>query len=87
MNERIAKQNFDFLATLPPKQRSQIALKMLSLFNDPLPHDSIKIKGGNGNEYRVDIGEYRILYTFTPKDGVFVAKTDKRNASRVYKKR
>jgi mRNA-degrading endonuclease RelE of RelBE toxin-antitoxin system len=52
---QIEKKVFDFLDTLPAKQKSQIAIKILQLFNDPRPNDSIKLKGGK-DDYRTDIG-------------------------------
>lgn len=82
--QAIDKKVFDFLETIPPKQKAQIAVKILSLFNDPRPHDSIKLKGGDG-DFRTDIGEYRVLYSYTPKDGIKILKIGKRNDSEVYR--
>lgn len=82
--QKIEKRVFTFLNTLSPKQKAQIAIKILQLFNEPKPNDSIKLKGGD-NDYRTDIGEYRILYSFTPETGVQVLKFGKRNDGEVYK--
>jgi len=46
----------------------QVTLRVLRLLQDPRPHDSEQIKGfrdpsGERPLYRVDQGEYRILYT------------------------
>jgi len=84
MQPQVEKQIFKFLATLPPKQRAQIAIKILELFSDPRPHDSIQLKGSE-NDFRVDIGEYRVIYSFTAKDGIIILKVDKRNDGQVYR--
>jgi mRNA-degrading endonuclease RelE of RelBE toxin-antitoxin system len=81
---QIEKKVFDFLDTLPAKQKSQIAIKILQLFNDPRPNDSIKLKGGK-DDYRTDIGEYRILYSFSATTGVQILKVGKRNDGEVYR--
>lgn len=53
----------DFLQGLQPKISAQIAKKVLSLNVNPLPADSQELKGYSGY-YRVDSGEYRIVYLF-----------------------
>ncbi len=76
----------DFLKGLQPKIAAQIAKKTLSLNIDPLPADSKHLKGYPGY-YRVDSGEYRIVYRFKPKeDLVEVILVGKRNDDDVYKK-
>jgi mRNA interferase RelE/StbE len=76
----------DFLKGLQPKVATQIAKKTLSLNIDPLPNDSKQLKGYPGF-YRVDSGEYRIVYRFKPKeDLVEVISVGKRNDDEVYKK-
>jgi mRNA interferase RelE/StbE len=76
----------DFLKRLQPKIAAQIAKKVLSLNIDPLPTDSKKLKGYSGY-YRVDSGEYRIVYRFKPKeDLVEVILVGKRNDDEVYQK-
>lgn len=82
--QQIEKRVFEFLATLPAKQKSQIAIKILQLFNDPRPNDSIKLKGGT-DDFRTDIGEYRILYSFSPLAGIQILKVGKRNDGEVYR--
>ena len=75
-----------FLKDLQPKIAAQIAKKTLSLNVDPLPADSKQLKGYPGY-YRVDSGEYRIVYRFDPKaDLVEVILVGKRNDDDVYKK-
>ena len=76
----------DFLKGLQPKIATQIAKKVLSLNINPLPIDSKKLKGYS-NYYRVDSGEYRIVYCYKPKDDlVEVILVGKRNDDEVYKK-
>lgn len=76
----------DFLNGLQPKIAAQIAKKVLSLNVDPLPADSKQLSGYPGY-YRVDSGEYRIVYRFIPdKDLVEVILVGKRNDDDVYKK-
>jgi mRNA interferase RelE/StbE len=76
----------DFLKGLQPKISAQIAKKVLSLNINPLPADSKELKGYSGY-YRVDSGEYRIVYRFDPdEDLVEVVLVGKRNDDEVYKK-
>jgi len=76
----------DFLKDLQPKIAAQIAKKTLSLNIEPLPNESKKLKGYN-DFYRVDCGEYRIVYRYQPdKDLVEVILVGKRNDDEVYKK-
>ena len=74
-----------FLKGLQPKIAAQIAKKVLALNVDPLPADSKALSGYPGY-YRVDSGEYRIVYRFYPKeDLVEVVLVGKRNDDEVYK--
>jgi mRNA interferase RelE/StbE len=76
----------DFLKGLQPKIVAQIAKKVLSLNVDPLPADSKGLIGYPGY-YRVDSGEYRIVYRFnSTEDLVEVVLIGKRNDDEVYKK-
>ncbi|AFZ45370.1 plasmid stabilization system [Halothece sp. PCC 7418] len=76
----------DFLKGLQPKIAAQIAKKALSLNLNPLPNDSKQLKG-YPNYYRVDCGEYRIIYRYQPKeDLVEVILVGKRNDDDVYRK-
>jgi mRNA interferase RelE/StbE len=75
----------DFLKNLQPKITAQIAKKVLSLNVDPLPADSKELKGYQGL-FRVDSGEYRIIYRFLPADDlVEVILVGKRNDDEIYK--
>ena len=84
-SSQIHHKVFDFLATLPSKQKAQIAIKMLELFNNPRPHDSIQVKGSVKGCFRVDIGEYRIVYTFVDNE-LQIDMLGKRNDDEIYKK-
>jgi mRNA interferase RelE/StbE len=76
----------NFLKGLQPKIAAQIAKKTLSLNIEPVPTDSKQLKGYPGF-YRVDSGEYRIVYRFKPEeDLVEVILVGKRNDDEIYKK-
>jgi mRNA interferase RelE/StbE len=53
----------DFLKGLQPKIAAQIAKKVLALNVEPLPANSKELTG-YFSYYRVDSGEYRIVYCF-----------------------
>ena len=75
----------DFLKGLQPKVAAQIAKKVMSLNVDPLPADYKELTGYAGY-YRVDSGEYRIVYRFDAgADLVEVILVGKRNDNEVYK--
>ena len=74
----------EFLRGLAPKISNQIAKKVLALNIDPRPADSEQLKGYS-NFYRVDSGEDRIIYRFTPaEDLVEILLVGKRNDDEVY---
>ena len=75
----------DFLKGLQPKIVAQIAKKVLALNVEPIPSDSKELSGYAGY-YRVDTGEYRIVYRFkADEDLVEVILVGKRNDDEVYK--
>ncbi len=75
----------DFLKRLQPKIAAQIAKKVMALNIDPRPSDSKELSGYPGY-YRVDSGEYRIVYRFkVDEDLVEVLLVGKRNDDEVYK--
>ena len=79
-------QILDFLKGLQPKISAQIARKIFALNLDPLPSDS-KALVGYPNHFRVDIGEYRIVYSYVPSDDlVQIILVGKRNDDEVYKR-
>jgi len=78
----MTRDAYKFLEDLQAKQFRQVAMKALSLLNDPSPSDSSLLKGYD--YYRVDVGEYRIVYKFD-EDTVFLVLIGKRNDDEVYK--
>jgi mRNA interferase RelE/StbE len=75
----------DFLKGLQPKIAAQIAKKVFALNIDPLPTDSKSLKGYPGL-YRVDLGEYRIVYRFDVEaDVIQILLVGKRNDDKPYK--
>jgi mRNA interferase RelE/StbE len=79
------KAVLDFLQGLQPKIAVQITKKVLSLNLDPRPADSKELIGYS-DIYRVDSGEYRIVYRFDSKeDLVEILLVGKRNDDEVYK--
>jgi mRNA interferase RelE/StbE len=70
------------LDKLPPKFFRQIVLKILALQFDPRPNDSKRIAAA----FRVDSGEYRILYFINDQDKeIQVVLVAKRNDDDVYR--
>ena len=81
---RIAKTAEKDLLKLQPKQYKQVVSKILSLQGNPRPQDYSVLKGYEGG-YRVDQGEYRILYTIDDENKlVDVFRAGKRNDDEVY---
>ena len=79
----IAKPAVKSLKTLELKPFKQIMIKILSLQNDPKPQDCKALKGYPGG-YRVDQGEYRILYTIEGQT-ISIFRVGKRNDGEVYR--
>jgi len=77
------KSAIKFFDNIPAKQFRQIFKKLLLLLRDPHPTDSTKLKGDDA--YRVDIGEYRIIYE-VEKETLCILVVGKRNDSEVYRK-
>ncbi len=74
-----------FIEFLPPKHKRQVKDCVLSLQDNPFPHDSRKLVGYE-NYIRVDIGEYRIIYRYEEeKDLVVVVLIGKRNDDEIYR--
>jgi mRNA interferase RelE/StbE len=80
----ITKSVDDFLDKLPAKQFKQVYSTIIDLRKNTMPHDSIKLQGSL-ECYRVDIGEYRIIYKFD-EEIVYIMAAGKRNDDEVYKK-
>ncbi|AFY43659.1 type II toxin-antitoxin system RelE/ParE family toxin [Nostoc sp. PCC 7107] len=82
---RVAKTAEKDLLDLQAKQFKQVVSKILSLQGTPRPQDCKALKGYEGG-YRVDSGEYRILYTIDDENQlVDVFRVGKRNDDEVYK--
>lgn len=80
---KLHKQAEKFISALPSKQQRQIATALISLQQNILPQDSKKLQGYD--YYRVDCGEYRIIYNFD-EAAVSVYIVGKRNDGDVYRK-
>lgn len=78
----VEKSVLKTLNDLPLKQYKRVTMKLFSLQRNPFPQDSKKLKGFK-ESYRVDQGEYRILYT-VEDDKIRVFKIGKRNDDEVY---
>ena len=72
-----------FLDTLASKQFKQIVNKIFSLMENIETGDAKKLKGYN--YYRVDAGEYRIIYYYDI-DILYIVLIGKRNDGEIYKK-
>lgn len=68
-----------------PKQFKQILMKILLLQENPYPQDHKKLKGYETG-YRVDQGEYRILYTVKEEEMLItIFLVGKRGDDEVYR--
>ena len=65
------------------KHARQILIKLAALPGNPLPPDSIALKGIE-RVYRLSVGEYRVIYVFDDTS-VTIALIGKRNDSEIYK--
>lgn len=72
------------LAELDAKQYRQVGSAIFGLLNNPAPHDSRPMKGAQRGECRVDVGEYRIIYSVS-EDRIEVLVIGRRNDDEVYK--
>jgi mRNA interferase RelE/StbE len=80
----VNKQSIKFLAKLPEKHELQLRRRLLELEENPRPHDSIQLRGQNN--FRLDQGEYRIIYSIQNEILlVSVIKIGKRNDGEVYR--
>ena len=58
--ERAAEKD---LRNLPPQILRRIDKRLLALSDKPRTRGSLKLKGKEGEGWRVKVGDYRILYT------------------------
>lgn len=70
---------------MPTKHQRQIKDYILSLQDNPIPHDVKKLVGYE-NYLRADIGEYRIIYRYDfKKNLVTVVLAGNRNDNQIYR--
>ncbi len=83
----IERRSLDFLETLKKQKKHyvQIASKLLSLSKDPYPQDCKKIKGERREFLRVDVGEFRIVYSIEG-DTIKIILIGKRGDDEVYRR-
>jgi mRNA interferase RelE/StbE len=55
------------LAALPEQDRRRVAEKIAGLAENPRPHGSEKLKGRAPPEYRIRVGDYRVVYEVDDK--------------------
>jgi mRNA interferase RelE/StbE len=79
----LTKDAIDFITALPPKQCAQVSRKTFSLLKNQHPNDCVKMHGNEDN-FRVDIGEYRIIFCLE-EDTVKIKVIGLRNDSDAYK--
>ncbi|BBL72122.1 type II toxin-antitoxin system RelE family toxin [Methylogaea oryzae] len=79
----LSRDALDFLKSLPGKQYKQVVGTLFKLLELPEPHDSQPLKGYSYR--RVDIGEYRIVYS-VQEDELRIPLIGKRNDDDVYKR-
>lgn len=73
-----------FLSALQAKQYKQVGSAIFRLLRNPEPHDSKQLKGAQSRERRVDVGEFRVIYSVRD-DTVNILAIGKRNDNEVYK--
>jgi mRNA interferase RelE/StbE len=79
----ISKHAADALLQLPPKHCKQCFTTILRLIKYPHPQDSKKLQGHEGF-YRVDAGEYRVIYRVN-EDTIYISLIGKRNDDEIYR--
>jgi mRNA interferase RelE/StbE len=55
------------LAALPEQDRRRVAEKIAGLAENPRPHGSEKLKSRDPPEYRIRVGDYRVIYEVDDK--------------------
>lgn len=81
---QFTKQALAFIDQLDAKQYRQVGKAIFRLTGDAEPSDSQRLKDAARGERRLDIGEYRIIYTATELE-VEVLVIGKRNDDEVYR--
>jgi mRNA interferase RelE/StbE len=82
-NIRLEKRVLKAIAGYPIKHQRQIKNKIISLKDNAKPNDSKLLKGFK-IYYRVDIGEYRVIYKIE-EDTIYIVLVGQRNDDQVYK--
>ena len=80
----LKKPAYDFLTELQNKPFKQVMLSIIRLTKTPYPHDSQKLRGYPF--YRLDVGEYRVIYDVEAEETLRILLVDKRNDDEVYKR-
>ena len=80
----IKRPAFNCLTELQSKQFKQVMLSIIRLTKEPYPHDAKKLSGYP--YYRIDTGEFRIIYDVENEETVRIILAGKRNDSEVYKR-
>ncbi|MFM7574542.1 MAG: type II toxin-antitoxin system RelE family toxin [Snowella sp.] len=81
-NLRIKKSVHKQLLKLQPKFFKQVMSKILSLIDNPKPQD-YKALQEYSDYYRVDQGEFRIVYEIRSEE-IYIVRVGKRNDDEVY---
>ncbi len=83
----IERRALEFLENLKrqKKQHVQVASKLFSLSRNPYPQDCKKIKGEKREFFRVDSGEFRIVYS-VEGDTIKIVLIGKRGDDEVYRR-
>ena len=81
-NLRIKKSVHKQLLKLQPKFFKQVMSKILSSTDNPRPQD-YKALQGYPDYYRVDQGEFRIVYEIRSEE-IYIVRVGKRNDDEVY---
>ena len=84
LNVNLSRNAAKFLRKLPQKHSFQIAVKIRSLQENPYPSDYKQLKGNLGQYYRIDSGEYRVIYEILG-DILYIILIGKRNDDEVYR--
>lgn len=84
LNIIFSRRSAKFFKNLLPKHKKQIQEKLKKMQEDPSPHDKSLLKGEKKQYWRVDVGEYRIIYQFD-NINLTIYVIGKRNDGEVYK--
>lgn len=83
---QFSRSAYKFLTNmLQKKHLLQLKQKLEQLISEPYPADSKALKGSLKGKYRVDVGEYRIIY-YINAQVLMIALIGKRNDAEAYKK-